>query len=113
MVGSLLRESRGWRRDVARLSRVLCLALPAVMVATLGNQSPAMAARPAPPRTLAAQSVPSLHGTAVSSRPRPAQLTHGPAAPAPVAVRWPSAGSAAVSLPGSASTAAPLTAGSA
>jgi RHS repeat-associated protein len=71
--------------------------LAAVLVVALVGQQPVAAARPRPP-TLAAQQVPSIHGQPVAPRPRPASLTHGPAAPPPARVVWPAAGSATVGL---------------
>jgi RHS repeat-associated protein len=81
---------------------LLCWPVAAVLAVSLVGQQPALAAPKPKPDRLSAQQVPSVHGSPVVPRSRPAQLTKGPASPPPVSVVWPAAGTATVDLTSSA-----------
>ncbi|HZN71972.1 MAG TPA: RHS repeat-associated core domain-containing protein [Micromonosporaceae bacterium] len=78
------------------LRRATVATLPVVLVASLLGQQPARATEPDPVH-LAAQQVPSVHGTVVQPRPRPAGPQSGAPRPAPPV--WPAAGTAELVVP--------------
>jgi RHS repeat-associated protein len=81
---------RPFASRVAWLTAIVLAATPAIAA------QPAIA-KPAAP-AVHGQPTPSVHGTPMVGRPRPAQLTHGPAQTARAQAHWPTPGIATVKL---------------